>query len=636
METKPKKAKGPIRTGAVVPILIFVLLIGGYFKLFFDHNLKMALEWTGTQINGAQVDVAAVHTSFLGASFEANGIAITDKNKPGRNILTIGKIHFQFLWDALLRAKFVVQDASITDIAALTPRRTPGYVVPPAPPSKGPSQIDKIQDDVLNQAKAQYQDNILGDLATILNGESAQDQLKAVEGQLKSSLRLKELEAELKVKEAEWKDRLKNMPQGKEIEALGKQLKELKFDTKKPVEFANSLKAAEKILKEADKKVRLVTETGKALNQDVDKYGDAFKDLEKLVQQDLKDLQSRLKIPELNAEEFSKSLFMAKFGEKLATIRKYAAVAQQYMPPKKTAAEKKADDIVPQKRSAGHNYRFPVTTGYPLFWLKHAAIESRVSSSAEYSGNLLGKLENVSTDPHIVGKPSVLTVQGDFPKQQISGVDLALTVDCTGETAKENLKFKVAGYPMTEQKLISSKDVALNLDQATGGLVLNADLSDAGIAVQLTNAFTELKYNIDAKNKLVREVLTKVMTGIPVIDIKASATGNWSHLDMHISSNLGDELSRGFKAELQERIENAKKMLKAQIDDKLGAEKAKLDSQFKQIKGQVSGEVEKAQAEVDKAKKTAETEVDQKKNKSGTKKLEEEGKKLLKKFKFGK
>ena len=55
---KKKKAKGPIRFEAVIPALILTLLVGGYFKIFFDGHVRRLMEYVGTQVNGAEVKVS--------------------------------------------------------------------------------------------------------------------------------------------------------------------------------------------------------------------------------------------------------------------------------------------------------------------------------------------------------------------------------------------------------------------------------------------------------------------------------------------------------------------------------------------------------------------------------------------------
>ncbi|MEK6624795.1 MAG: hypothetical protein AABY86_07495, partial [Bdellovibrionota bacterium] len=122
---KVKKVKGPpgpIRTGVVVPLVIIGLGSFLYFKFLFDANLRWAMEFAGTKINGAQVDVGDFHSSFLGGGFELTGLQVTDKENPATNVLEIKTIAAKLLWDGLLRGKFVIDNFAIKGISWQAPR----------------------------------------------------------------------------------------------------------------------------------------------------------------------------------------------------------------------------------------------------------------------------------------------------------------------------------------------------------------------------------------------------------------------------------------------------------------------------------------------------------------------------------
>ncbi|MFX4770388.1 hypothetical protein ABTB41_19930, partial [Acinetobacter baumannii] len=87
------------RTGAVVPCLIIIALIWAYFFFFFDTHLRHALEYAGTQGNGAEVNVANVRTSFWNASLEIQGIQVTDGTTPKKNKIQMGEVRWAMLWD---------------------------------------------------------------------------------------------------------------------------------------------------------------------------------------------------------------------------------------------------------------------------------------------------------------------------------------------------------------------------------------------------------------------------------------------------------------------------------------------------------------------------------------------------------
>src|SRR5262245_25638248 len=98
---KVKKAKGPIRFEAIVPLAIVVGLIVLYVTLFFDGHLRRGIEWAATRVNGAEVNVGSLKTSFLGAWLRIGGVEVTNLQQPEKNKIEIGEIKFSYSWDAL-------------------------------------------------------------------------------------------------------------------------------------------------------------------------------------------------------------------------------------------------------------------------------------------------------------------------------------------------------------------------------------------------------------------------------------------------------------------------------------------------------------------------------------------------------
>jgi len=630
---KKPKAKGPLRLEAIIPVTIILALVFVYFSYFFDLHLRKGMEWVGTKANGAEVNIGLLRTSFLKGNMRIENIEVTDKSEPKLNLVQIGSMNFQLLWDALLRAKFVVDDASILQIQFRSPRKSPGYVVPPTPPDGKPSLLEKGQQQVLEQAKKQYNNNMLGDIASLLGGADPKDQLQNIQNQLKSSEHLKELEKMVNEKKAAWEQRIKALPEQKDINALQAKVKALKFDTKNPAEFAKNVAEADKIVKEVNEKVKAVDEANKALKSDLGTVDSSYKQLNAFVEQDMKDLQSRLKIPSLDPKELSKTMFTRMFEEKLGSVRKYMDLAREYMPPKKSPEEKQKEALIPPKRGTGKNYKFPITTSYPLFWLKHAAISSE-AKTGEWAGNLKGELKDVTSDPVALKRPIVATLDGDFPNQQIFGIQGKLVMDHTTEVAKETLTGRVSSFPLQPIKLSDSSDVKMALDKAKGQSNFKATLENMRLEVGLESIFKENQFSVQAKNSTVQEILNGVVTGLPALTLNANAVGSWEDFALNINSNLGEELNNAFKKQIQMQIDKARAQLKALVDDKIKAQKAQVDAEINKLKSQLTGTMDKKKSELDQAKASVEKDA---KGKGGNDKIKKEGEKALQdlKKKFG-
>ncbi|USN46249.1 MAG: TIGR03545 family protein [Pseudobdellovibrionaceae bacterium] len=634
-DTKKKKPKGPIRFEAIIPTVVVVALLIGYFTFLFDSQLKSALEWGGTQVHGAEVNIRSLNISFVRADLSISGIEVTDKEQPEQNLLQVGRIRFKLLWDALLRAKFVVDDATIENIQTGVPRTRPGRVLPVKPPQEGNENqtVREVEAAAVAKAKSDFGGNILGDVAAVMGGTAKDDQLKSIQGELKAEARMKEVEKALKEKQSEWSKRISELPTGKELDALIARAKVLKFDTNNPAQFAKDLEALNAIAKEADAKLKLVEKTSKDLDSDSKSIDGAFKEIDQLVKQDLADLQKRLKLPSLNVGEFSKGLFASMLAEKMGSLHKYMVMAHEYMPPKKTKKEKEAQqaELLPKQRGKGKDFRFPITKGYPTFWLKHAAISSEPSDS-EYSGRMKGEVNHITTSPSTVGLPMTIVLEGDFPKQGIQDFSTNIVIDHTTASPAESFVTQVGSYPVGRQVLSDSEDVKLAIVKSKGGMTMQGERKNKIWNLLLENSFREIDYELNARSTTMKEVLTGVAQDLPTVSLRAKAQGPFENLKWDVYSNLGDELAKGFKKQLDNKIKEAQAKLKALVDERINKQRAELEGQANKIKADLNKQVDQAKQKVAAAKTSAQQEGDKRKKElenSNKKKVEKAGKKAV-------
>lgn len=627
----PKKV-GPFRTGLIVPVLIVFTIFGLYMHFFLDHHIRRGVEIFGSYVHGAEVNLSHFESSFFKGYVGAGRLQVTDKDNPDRNLIEIGKMRFDLLWDALLRAKFVIEDASIEQIQFQSPRSYRGWVRPPTPAGKG-SAIQQLEGAVLTQLEEQNEENLLGSLSQLAQGISGKDIMKNIEDQLQAEKRIKELEAAMKEKEKLWKERLENLPKKEELKTLEAKAKALKFDSKKPVEFAKDLEQLRKLVKEADAKVDEIKSAGKDLDTDLNKFNKEVGSIDEWIEKDIEDIEKRLKIPKLDAGAFSKSLFMRLFADKLVTVYKYATLAKQYVPlPNK---KKDVQAVIPPPRGEGKTYTYPRANGYPLFWLKKSVISSK-STPDGFAGDLEGVITNVASHQALVGQPTMATIKGGFPQMNISGILGQLTLDHRQEPGKNSAELLVGSYILEKLKLSQSKEVNLELTKADASSEFRASMIGEEISVQLNNVFRSPKYEVKAESSSTQRILDTVMNTIPAITVDATAKGRWDKLRFDIDSNLGRAISDSFQAFMKSEITRIKQEIRAQVDARVAQERGKLEAEYKKLKGEVDNvlkskekEIEEAKGEIKKLSQSSEKEKSKAKDD-----LKKKGKELLKKLKL--
>jgi len=649
-ETKPVKAKktpGPIRWNAVVPFLIICVLVFGYFHFFFDHNLRKGLEWAGYKGVGAEVNIANLETSFFKASLRVQGIEITDAEKPAQNSIEIGDVRWGMSWDALLRGKVLVNEAVIENIQFATARKSPGKVAPPEPPAKpGPSAVaqeaERLKEEALAKAQEEYANNMLGDLAAILGGADANAQLGKIEGTLNSKKRAQEVEADIKTKQKLWDEKLKTLPQGKDLQALNDRLNKVKTkDFKTPQELQASLQEIDAIAKQGDAYYKQVNSTGQELDKDLKGLEANVRELDGLVKADIKSLETRFKIPSINTKDLTRALFNKYLGKYMAKINRYRAMAEKYLPPKyadrlsgKKAAPAEPDEVPlqPHPREKGVTYEFGRKNSYPLVWIKKAAISSQAGMSAK-AGNIRGQILDITTNQALIGRPTVATLEGDFPADQIKDLLLKLVLDNTKEDSLITYKMSVGSYPIAGADLVDSTDVKIALKNATGKLNIDGELKALrDFKMNLNNQLTTASFDVSAKDGNIDSILKNTFAELPMITLTGDASGYLPSISFNVTSNVGSELEKGLRKQVEAKIAEAKKQIEEYVNKEIGKTRESIDKQIKQLRAQLDGEVKKAQAQLDSQKKQAEAKVEQAKKDTenkAKKQVEEQGKKAV-------
>lgn len=638
--TKPaKKPQGPIRFGAIIFFVIFVGVIGLYMHFFFDSHLRKSIEWGGYKALGVEVNLAEVKTSFINLHAKFAGLEITDGEMPSRNSISIGEIRFGLLWDALLRARLVVNEAVVDKIEFGKPRKSPGKVRPPEPPSNEPSMVEKEAEKVkkmaLEKAEKEGANNVFGDAVAMLQGGSGDVQLDQLKGKLQAEALAKKIEEDIKQKQQAWEERFKTLPQGKEFEELGRRIGQVKTSNFKDVsEVQKSIQEIDKILKEGDQKVKTITTAANDLNKDVSAAQNQVKTLEQQIQDDVKSLEQHFKIPQLDAKTLSRSLFQQYVGKYLVKVNEYKSLAVKYLPPKftKKGSKETDDTIQPHPREKGVTYEFGKQNAYPLFWVKRVAVSSQAGGS-EYSGNIAGEILDITSNQRMIGKPTVAKLSGNFPAQKIEDFKTVLMLNNLKDQSEVTWDLGVGKYPFAGSTLVSSPEVEVAFEKANGKFEVASKLIDLrDFSFKANNMFQNVEYKVQAKNEVVDDIIKKVFASLPTVTLDVWGDGELPTPSLNFNSNLGPELAAGFGREVQAKINEFKARIEKQVRDEVEKNKKQIEAQINEFKSKYEGEINKVKAQADAQKKIAEDKTNEAKKDTenkAKKQLEEQGKKSL-------
>ena len=599
-KTKPRyKEKGPIRFEAIIPLLITLALLSLYFVLFFDGHLRRGIEWGATQANGAEVNIGYLNTSFWRASFEMGGIQVTHVQEPAKNRFEVGQVKMKLLWDALLRAKMVVDTAAINAIEVNTQRKSPGKVLPP------PSPKDSKVAQFIAQTKARFSSTALSGVGQLLEGLDPKKVVGNV-SDLKSVSRVNTLKSDLEKKETEWQQSLAKIPSEKDFTDLQTRINAVPTGgTSNPAEIANRANTVKSLITEAQGKVNAVQTTAGSLSGDINGFQKSISEIDSWVKADREELERKLKLPSLDAKALSEQLLGDSLLGKIRSAEHYVTLARQYIPAK--SANKK-NGPAPVARAKGVSYEFPVTTSYPQFWLKRAEISSRGEHSAA-GGDVSGELLDLTTNAALIGRPAQLKLKGDFAKQELRNLVLHLTIDHRTEIPVESLQASIGSYPVVQQTFSSSDALKFGLSKASGMAKISATAKGDTIDLTLGNTFNNTSYMIAAESKLLESTIQSVLKELPQLEIQARASGPWDGLNFSVESNLGRALEQGFGKQLQAKLAEARKKLDEMIQAQIAKPKQELTARYTETKAKYLGEIDRRKKQAETVKAQAEAKL---------------------------
>jgi len=612
-----KKKKGPLRFEAIIPMLIIVVLIWAYFFFLFDTHLKWGLQTAATNLNGAEVDIADVETNFLKGSFHINGVQVTNAEEPSKNTVEVGQLRFQFLWDALLRMKFVVNEAAVEKIQVATTRKSPGYIVP-----------QKSED---LQAPSGSSNKALDQAAEMLTKNIDMSELNSIKLENSKALaKIEELKAELPLKQKLWKETVDGMPSAKDFQSLQSRVQQLKVGgTSNPAELQAQVQQAQALINEANDKSNQLKSKVNFLNTDINNFSGSVSSVDSLVQEDIRTVESKLKLPALDTEGLARSLFGEELFAKFIKYKRYALMAKKYMPPKK---EKDEDILVPRSRAEGVNIEFPITTGYPLFWLQKAVFSSKADGSP-FGGDVSGEIRDVTSNPALIGRPVVATFKGDFEKTQVRNINAKIILDHRQAPATQSLTASVGSFPVEGKMFSKSESAQFGFSEALGHGQVEAFAKGDQVSIQFINFFDHIDYLVDSNNEQMKGILVNVTKDIPKVTLNAKATGSWTQLQWDIDTNLARELSQGFSKQITGKLNEARQKIREAVESKIGKQKSELNQQFQSAQAPVQKQVKEKEQEVQKLQASAQSKLKEVQNQAtsqGTKSLDD----IKKKFGF--
>jgi uncharacterized protein (TIGR03545 family) len=537
-EAKKKKQKkqpglGP-RWSYLVTRGIVVASVWAFFTFAFDPILRHSAITAGQQAVQAKVEIASLQTSFFPPKISITGVAAANGSKPGTNLLEFESLHGNIDGLALMHGSYVLDKAVVNGLTWNTPREDDGLLADSPPPeeTEGPGFGDQVEkygkewaNDIFDRAKLEYDPRNL------------------------ESVRLaQELEVEWKTDFDGLETRIKN------VDADARLLKQLVEQSKR----ANPLQRVEtyrKIAIDSERLLRQVSVIRKDLKVLPGKAQGDLGSLDEARKRDQAEIKRKVEELVLDGEKLSEFLLGPTVNHRIRNSLAWLQWGSQQ-------ASKFSDTPKPE-RQRGDDIFFPLDEPLPNYLARLIA----VTGQGEIGGDQMavkGTIVDVSSDPKLYGKPTVVRMKGEGQ----ADVQMKAELDRTQDIPTNLLDIAWILDEATTNRL--GDDDTLAVEVRAGATRWNVHIETVGKELTGTVILVQEPVLLIPEMKSDDEVLGRLiassMQNIDRIDATVHLSGTIKKPKLKLRTNLGESISDGVKQGFGKEVTAQKDALIAKLD----------------------------------------------------------------------
>jgi uncharacterized protein (TIGR03545 family) len=196
--------------------------------------------------------------------------------------------------------------------------------------------------------------------------------------------------------------------------------------------------------------------------------------------------------------------------------------------------------------------------------------------SGETNGGFFvkGELLDVSSQPKIVGKPTIFSLEGTRPDK--AQLHLKLVLDFVSSPQSQKLQLGILNFPIVDLKFDHNvKYLPIKLARANGDF--NFEIFKQANLIELTAEFNALnpvfayqdaKFNNQYEEK-VAEIFKQTFNSVKNVDAKILLSFKGSDFDVRFNSTLDRQLTQGFKDAVGREIERIKQNVEKAVREKI-------------------------------------------------------------------
>ena len=564
-----------MRWKGIIAFLIIVVILVIFAFFFADNLIKGAIESVGSGIAGAKVEINRFEASFLKLLLKVGGLQIASPDNEWQNLIEIKDMRFKMDWSALLQKKIVINEMAIDCICRNTKRTTSGKLPADIPEKPKPQKRD------FSEEQKSLKDE-LNDMPVVQMSKGGQkvnvDEIVKVD-KLTAPTEIKKINTDLDTKNQAAQASVENLKMSARIDEIKKEIDAVDLTEKNPAKLAKELKKLKDIKKDIDQLTNNLTKTDKGVQSDFDGIANAIKHIDQIKEQDCANIINSISnIKSLKKDDIARLLFGPVWLDRINGFLYWFDLIKGFLP--LPSVDKKPES---KQRCKGIDVEFPKYNSYPGFLLKTASLSTGLSNNPDEL-KFQGKIEGISSNPALYGKPAVISLKGADPDFELEAV-----LDHTKSIGKDSAKFNanaldIKGFPLTKALSFLPAKISQGTADITATITSEGDKIEMDMII-MPKGVVFAPEDIPA-NEVAKEI-ARAISSAQDLKIEARITIEKSHTAFKITSSIDEIIADCFRKIADARLEETKKEVKKKIDGLVDNQKDDLLKNFQSKKGAI-------------------------------------------------
>lgn len=546
---------GIFRWKAISALAATLLVLAVLWAVFGDLLVKRNLESVGSEVLGAEVDVASLHIAASRTAVEIGGLQVANPFDLTKNLLEARTIVLSIDPLPLLEKKVVVNRMTLSGLRFMTTRRRParsyasGNSIAGRLRTEGDAWVRSVKAPLLLLAPIDTIKSLVlepSNLATVKAVNQLTFRADSVKGAFQANIAALRLQA-----------------LADSTQALARRLAATKPG-------ALGLAGAVQALQDARAGVDRINQTKQriaALERDARTaaglLAGGVKSVDSARRSDYEFAKGLLKLPKVEAPRIGEALFGPVSVARFEQVIYWARMAEEAVPP----GLKPAPHPGPVRmRMAGRTYRFAREHTDPDFLLRLGELSFTLGGDTVKSA-FAATITGLTTQPSLYGRPATFKASGETTGRHALSARIGGMLDHTGPATRDSVHARLSGIELPS---IGLPGLPFTVTPGRGTSEMTVDIRRGQLSGRWSMRTTEAAWAFDSARKAPLNTLEgavwKVLQGLTVLDVTAEVSGTLASPRIAVRSSIDQAIAERLRALLGEQLVKAEAKARAAVD----------------------------------------------------------------------